>query len=121
MKLDPLSLRLFVSVVEEGTIAAAAAREYIAAVSKRLSELEDQLNTQLLTRSNKGLLKRIDEEHQILGGIPFVDPAEVGEPMNEADDNKEGAMTNPMNFEDATAVRWMRIPAATIGFSYNER
>jgi DNA-binding transcriptional LysR family regulator len=58
MKLDPLSLRLFVSVVEEGTIAAAAAREHIAAaaVSKRLSELEDQLNTQLLTRSNKGIV-----------------------------------------------------------------
>jgi DNA-binding transcriptional LysR family regulator len=57
MKLDPLSLRLFVSVVEEGTIAAAATREHIAAaaVSKRLSELEDQLNTQLLTRSNKGI------------------------------------------------------------------
>lgn len=57
MQLDPLSLRLFVSVVEEGTIAAAATREHIAAaaVSKRISELEGQLNTQLLTRSNKGI------------------------------------------------------------------
>src|SRR5471030_2765143 len=48
MKLDPLSLQLFVSVVEEGTIAAAA-------VSKRISELECQLDTTLLVRSNKGM------------------------------------------------------------------
>src|SRR5438552_7608893 len=57
MKLDPLSLQLFVSVIEEGTIAAAAARHHIAAaaVSKRISELEVQLSTQLLNRSNKGI------------------------------------------------------------------
>lgn len=57
MKLDPVSLRLFVSVIEEGTIAAAARREHIAAaaVSKRLSELEALLDAQLLVRSNKGI------------------------------------------------------------------
>ncbi|MDB5981802.1 MAG: LysR family transcriptional regulator [Pseudomonas sp.] len=57
MKLDPVSLRLFVSVIEEGTIAAAAKREHIAAaaVSKRLSELEDLLDSQLLVRTNKGI------------------------------------------------------------------
>lgn len=57
MKLDLLSMRLFVSVIEEGTIAAAATRHHIAAaaVSKRISELESQLNTQLLVRSNKGI------------------------------------------------------------------
>lgn len=57
MKLDPTSLRLFVSVVEERTIAAAAAREHIAAsaVSKRISELEAVLKTELLDRSNKGI------------------------------------------------------------------
>ena len=56
MKLDPVSLRLFVAVMEEGTIAEAAAREHIAAsaVSKRLSELEQTLNTELFVRSNKG-------------------------------------------------------------------
>lgn len=58
MKLDPVSLRLFVSVVEEGTIAAAAKREHIAAaaVSRRLSELEDLLDSKLLDRSNKGII-----------------------------------------------------------------
>lgn len=57
MKLDPLSLRLFVHVVEYRSIAAAAAREHIAAsaVSKRISDLEDILKTQLLARTNKGV------------------------------------------------------------------
>ena len=56
MKLDPVSLRLFVAVMEEGTIAEAAMREHIAAsaVSKRLSELEQTLQTELFVRSNKG-------------------------------------------------------------------
>lgn len=55
--IDPLSLKLFVSVIEAGTIAAAAARHHIAAaaVSKRVSELESRLSTQLLIRSNKGI------------------------------------------------------------------
>ncbi len=57
MHLDPTSLRLFISVIEEKTIAAAAEREHIAAaaVSKRMSELEEQLKTQLLVRTNKGI------------------------------------------------------------------
>lgn len=56
-QLDPTSLRVFVSVVEEGTIAAAAAREHLvaAAVSKRISEIEGLLNTRLLVRTNKGV------------------------------------------------------------------
>jgi len=56
MKLDPVSLRMFVAVMEEGTIAEAATREHIAAsaVSKRLSELEQTLATELFVRSNKG-------------------------------------------------------------------
>jgi DNA-binding transcriptional LysR family regulator len=55
--LDPKSLRLFISVIEEGTIAAAASREHIAsaAVSRRLSEMEEELQISLFTRSNKGL------------------------------------------------------------------
>lgn len=57
MKLDPISLRLFVQIVEEGSIAGAAAREHIAAsaVSKRISDLEDVLKTRLLARTNKGV------------------------------------------------------------------
>lgn len=57
MRLDPVSLRLFVAVMDSGTIAAAAEREHIApsAVSKRLSDLEDVLKTTLLARSNRGI------------------------------------------------------------------
>ncbi|GCF83556.1 LysR family transcriptional regulator [Geobacter sp. SVR] len=57
MIIDPLSLKLFVTIVEEGTIAGAAEREHIAAsaVSKRISELEDSFGTQLLRRTNKGV------------------------------------------------------------------
>jgi len=58
MHIDPLSLKLFVTIVEEGTIAAAAEREHIAAsaVSKRISELEETFHTQLLRRTNKGVV-----------------------------------------------------------------
>lgn len=57
LRLDPTSLQLFIAVLEEGTIAAAAEREHIAAaaVSKRISEIEAQLRTQLLNRTNKGI------------------------------------------------------------------
>jgi DNA-binding transcriptional LysR family regulator len=57
MKLDPVSLRVFVAVVEEGTIAAGAQREHLvaAAASKRISELEAQLGTALLVRTNRGV------------------------------------------------------------------
>src|SRR5690606_16066128 len=57
MRLDPISLRLFISVIEEGTIAAASEREHIAAaaISKRISELESAFKTSLLVRTNKGI------------------------------------------------------------------
>lgn len=56
MKLDPITLRLFVAVMEESAIARAAAREHIApsAASRRLAELEEQLQVELFTRSNRG-------------------------------------------------------------------
>ena len=57
MKLDPVTLKLFVRVLEEGTISRAAEREHIAAaaVSRRIAELEEGLQTSLLARSNKGV------------------------------------------------------------------
>lgn len=56
-KLDPFSLKLFVSVVTEKSIAAAAAKHHItaAAVSKRINDLEDSLDTTLLLRTNRGV------------------------------------------------------------------
>ncbi|MBL8472834.1 MAG: LysR family transcriptional regulator [Rhodocyclaceae bacterium] len=57
MRLDPVSLKLFVAVVETGTIAAAAEREHTAAsaISRRISDLEAILKTSLLRRTNKGV------------------------------------------------------------------
>lgn len=54
---DPISLSLFVAVLEEGSIAAAARREHLAAaaVSTRLRDLEGLLGARLLRRSNKGI------------------------------------------------------------------
>jgi DNA-binding transcriptional LysR family regulator len=55
--IDPLSLRLFLAVVDAGTIAAAAQREHIAAaaVSRRISEIETIFGVPLLRRTNKGV------------------------------------------------------------------
>lgn len=55
--IDPVSIRLFLATLEEGSIARAAARESIvpSAVSKRISELEAELRVPLLDRSVKGV------------------------------------------------------------------
>ena len=55
---DLLTLDLFIAVVEEQSIAAAAEREHIAAsaVSRRISELEAMLETELFTRHSKGIV-----------------------------------------------------------------
>jgi DNA-binding transcriptional LysR family regulator len=57
MRLDPISLRVFLATIETGTITAASAQEHIAAaaISKRISELEHTLKTKLLIRTNKGI------------------------------------------------------------------
>jgi DNA-binding transcriptional LysR family regulator len=57
VKIDPVTLRSFIAVVEEGSIAAAAARVHLApsAVSKRIAELESHLRTQLLIRKHRGI------------------------------------------------------------------
>jgi DNA-binding transcriptional LysR family regulator len=54
--IDPVSIRLFLATLEEGSIARAAARENIvpSAVSKRIAEMESQLRVPLLDRSAKG-------------------------------------------------------------------
>jgi DNA-binding transcriptional LysR family regulator len=54
---DPLSLRLFVAVCEEGNIARAADRESIvaSAVSKRIAAVEGQIGTPLLVRRRRGI------------------------------------------------------------------
>jgi DNA-binding transcriptional LysR family regulator len=55
--LDHLTLHLFILVCEEGTIARASERGFIApsAVSKRISDLEARFGTLLLSRSKRGV------------------------------------------------------------------
>jgi len=57
-RLDLMTLRLFVSVVEQGGIARAAQSEFIAtsAVSKRIQDLEAVLRTPLLVRQRQGVV-----------------------------------------------------------------
>src|SRR5258708_27920256 len=57
LRLDMESLRIFVAVIEEGSIAAAAARTHIvaSAVSKRVSDLEEDAGTPLLYRHSRGV------------------------------------------------------------------
>jgi DNA-binding transcriptional LysR family regulator len=54
---DPVTLRLFVAVCEERSIARAAAREALvpSAVSKRVGAIEQQLGTPLLVRGRRGI------------------------------------------------------------------
>ncbi|HNG80428.1 MAG TPA: LysR substrate-binding domain-containing protein [Burkholderiaceae bacterium] len=54
---DPVSLRLFVAICEEGHIARAAQREALvpSALSKRLAALEAQVGTALLRRARRGV------------------------------------------------------------------
>lgn len=56
-RLDLVTLRLFVAIVEEQSINKAAEREFIApsAVSKRIADLEHATQTQLLLRHRKGV------------------------------------------------------------------
>ena len=58
MRFDLTTLRLFVAVIEHGSIAKAAELEHIvpSAVSKRLSDLEFQLGISLLTRQHAGVI-----------------------------------------------------------------
>ncbi|MES2973866.1 MAG: LysR substrate-binding domain-containing protein [Pseudomonadota bacterium] len=57
MRIDFVSLKLFVAVAEESSIAAAAAREHLvpSAVSKRLAQLEESLGVELLVRHTRGV------------------------------------------------------------------
>ncbi|WP_091908553.1 LysR substrate-binding domain-containing protein [Chitinasiproducens palmae] len=55
--IDQTTLRLFIAVCEEGTIARAASREAItaSAVSKRIADVEAAIGTPLLVRSQRGV------------------------------------------------------------------
>lgn len=80
MTIDPKSLRLFVQVMQAGTIAAVAQREHIAAaaISRRIADLETTLGVALVERSNKGLLPTaagqtlINRSHRVLNELDGI-------------------------------------------------
>ena len=55
--IDPVTLRLFIAVCEEGNIARAATREALvaSAVSKRIAAVEASIGTALLVRGRRGI------------------------------------------------------------------
>ncbi|RRW39888.1 LysR family transcriptional regulator [Pseudomonas luteola] len=57
-RFDPTTLRLFIAACEEGTIGRAAERESMvpSALSKRITELEEAVGTQLFYRQQKGIM-----------------------------------------------------------------
>jgi DNA-binding transcriptional LysR family regulator len=75
MRLDLVTLRLFLAVLEEGSIGRAARREHITgpAISKRIAELEEELGARLLERHSSGIkatsagLALADEAREIFG------------------------------------------------------
>jgi DNA-binding transcriptional LysR family regulator len=56
-KIDPTTLKIFLTIIEEASLARAAERHFMAtsAVSKRISDLEDTLAVQLLERHSGGV------------------------------------------------------------------
>ncbi|MBE0490009.1 MAG: LysR family transcriptional regulator [Halomonas sp.] len=56
-RFDFVTLKLFVAIAEEGRLTAAAEREHLAlaAVSKRVSDLESMIGTELLYRRSRGV------------------------------------------------------------------
>jgi len=57
MRIDPVTLKIFLTVIDEGNQARAAEKHYMAtsAVSKRITDLEDTLGVQLLERRSIGV------------------------------------------------------------------
>ena len=85
-KVDLLTLKLFLTVVEEGQLARAASREHIvpSAVTKRIQELEELIGIKLFHRAPKGAVLtpggRVVARHirTIFGGIDQMRD-EIGE------------------------------------------
>jgi DNA-binding transcriptional LysR family regulator len=77
MRLDLVTLRLFLAVVDEGGIAKAARREHITgpAISKRIAELEQWLGVRLIERNVRGIkptsagLALAAEARNVMGGV----------------------------------------------------
>ncbi len=85
-RIDLLTLELFVAIVEEQSIARAAERRHMAAsaVSRRISDIEERFQVELLRRHSKGVAVTpagqalLEHAHAILGNIAQLETELTG-------------------------------------------
>lgn len=106
-RLDVYTIRLFIAVAEEGSIARAAARENIAAsaLSRRLADLEHALRVPLLVRSARGIALTDAGKHVFEGGRRI-----------EQDLNRLAQEVWSLGGAVAGSVRLYANPSAVVGF-----
>ena len=86
LRIDILTLQLFVAIVEDQSIAKAAERKHIAvsAVSRRISDMEDMLEVELLHRHSKGIeptpagFALLEHARIVLGNLSQLETDMVG-------------------------------------------
>ena len=86
LRIDILTLQLFVAIVEEQSIAKAAEKKHIAvsAVSRRISDLEEMLQVELLYRHSKGIeptsagYALLEHARIVLGDLAHLETELVG-------------------------------------------
>ena len=86
LRIDILTLQLFVAIVEEQSIAKAADKKHIAvsAVSRRISDMEEMLQVELLYRHSKGIeptsagYALLEHARIVLGNLAHLETELVG-------------------------------------------
>jgi DNA-binding transcriptional LysR family regulator len=86
LRIDLLTLQLFVAIVEEQSIAKAAEKKHIAvsAVSRRISDMEEMLQVELLYRRSKGIeptsagYALLEHARIVLGNLAHLETDLVG-------------------------------------------
>lgn len=101
---DLVTLRLFVAIVEEGSIAKAAERENIvaSAISKRITDLEQALGVKLLHRHRRGAIVTAPGEALLRHARSVL--RDLGELEGELVEHSEGLKGQVRLFANSTAI-----------------